>query len=143
MKTTGFFLVLEGPEGAGKSTLGAGLATRMRAGGVDPVLVREPGGTVAAESMRALLLDAHGPLDPRSELLYLATARSSLVDEVITPALAAGRVVMSDRFDLSTMAYQIGGRGLDAVMVEQVNRCATKGLRPDLTLVLDLWPELG
>ena len=143
MTGPGFFLVVEGPEGAGKSTLGAALAGRMRDRGLDPVLVREPGGTPAAERMRELLLDPRIRLHPNSELLYLAAARSSLVDEVIRPALDSGRVVMSDRFDLSTMAYQIAGRGLNRQMVESVNECATKGLRPHLTLVLDVAPTIG
>ncbi len=141
--TRGFFLVLEGPEGAGKSTLGAGLAARMRAAGAEPVVVREPGGTPAAERMRELLLDPAARVPANSELLYLAAARASLVNEIIRPALDAGRTVVSDRFDLSTMAYQVAGRGLDAEMVTQVNRCATGDLRADLTLVLDLAAELG
>lgn len=141
--TRGCFLVLEGPEGAGKSTLGAGLAARIRAAGVEPVVVREPGGTPVAERMRELLLDPTAGVPANSELLYLAAARASLVNEIIRPAVDAGRTVISDRFDLSTMAYQVAGRGMDAEMVAQVNRCATGGLRADITLVLDLTAELG
>lgn len=140
---TGFFLVLEGPEGAGKSTLARTLAERMRGAGVEPVVVREPGGTPAAEALRHELLHDERAWTPEAELLYIAAARADLVAKVIQPALRAGRVVISDRFDLSTRAYQIGGRGLPAAEVEWVNRAATGALAPDLTLVLDVPPEVG
>ncbi len=143
MTSPGFFLVLEGPEGAGKSTLGAALAGRMRERGIDPVIVREPGGTPAAERIRELLLDPGARMNAHSELLFMTAARSSLVHEVIRPALKDGRVVMSDRFDLSTFAYQVAGRGLERPMVEQVNACATMGTAPDVTLVLDVDPAAG
>jgi dTMP kinase len=139
----GFFLVLEGPEGAGKSTLGAALAARMRSRGIDPVEVREPGGTVAAEHVRQAFLDPACRLEPVSELLLVTAARASLVAEVIRPALDAGRVVISDRFDLSTAAYQGAGRGLEPATVALVNRVATQGLEPDLVLVLDLPAAAG
>jgi dTMP kinase len=139
----GFFLVLEGPEGAGKSTLGAALAARMRDLGLDPVLVREPGGTPAAEHVRRAFLDSASRFEPASELLYVTAARANLVHEVIRPALARGRVVISDRFDLSTMAYQGAGRGIERNTVEVVNRVATGGLVPDMTLVLDLPARVG
>lgn len=143
MSTPGFFLVLEGPEGAGKSTLGAALAARMRGHGLDPVLVREPGGTPAAEHVRRAFLDPESRFEPASELLYVTAARANLVHEVIRPALARGRIVISDRFDLSTMAYQGAGRGIDRATVEFVNRVATGGLVPDMTLVLDLPAPMG
>jgi dTMP kinase len=139
----GRFVVLEGPEGSGKSTLANALAGRLRGEGIDPVLVREPGGTPAAEALRAELLDADREWTPEAELLYIAAARADLVARVIRPALGAGRLVLSDRFDLSTRAYQIAGRGLPAAQVEWVNRAATGGLEPDLTLVLDIPPGLG
>jgi dTMP kinase len=139
----GFFVVLEGPEGAGKTTLAAALARRLRAAGQDPLVVREPGGTPAAEGLRKLLLDPAGEWRPEQELLFMTAARADLVFSVIRPALRAGRVVLSDRYDLSTMAYQAAGRGLPLDKVEFVNRCATGGLSPDLTLVLDLPPEVG
>lgn len=139
----GFFLVLEGPEGSGKSTLAKGIAARLRAAGADPVVVREPGGTPAAEALRTELLRDDRAWTPEAELLYIAAARADLVARVIRPALAEGRVVVSDRFDLSTRAYQIGGRGLPAAEVEWVNNAATAGLTPDLTLVLDVDPEAG
>lgn len=139
----GFFLVVEGPEGAGKSTLVAGLAARMRSAGIEPVTVREPGGTPAAEAIRAAFLDPDHRLSPNTELLYVTAARAHLVQDVIGPALKAGRVVVSDRYDLSTHAYQAAGRGLDPDSVAYVNRVATGGLRPHLTLVLDIPPEVG
>jgi dTMP kinase len=139
----GFFVVLEGPEGAGKTTLAVALGERLRAAGHDPVLVREPGGTPAAEALRQELLHADRSWTPERELLYLTAARADLVGQIIRPALAAGKVVISDRYDLSTLAYQATGRGLPLPMVSWVNAAATGGLRPDLTLILDLSPELG
>ncbi len=140
---SGFFVVLEGPEGAGKSTLARALADRLREAGHDPVLVREPGGTPAAEALRRELLHSDRSWTPERELLYLTAARADLVGQVIRPALEADRVVISDRYDLSTMAYQAAGRGLPLPMVSWVNKAATGGLRPHLTLILDLPVELG
>lgn len=139
----GFFVVLEGPEGAGKTTLAAELAERLRAAGHDPVTVREPGGTPAAEALRQELLHADRSWTPERELLYLTTARADLVGQIIRPALEAGRIVVSDRYDLSTLAYQAAGRGLPLPMVAWVNRAATGGLQPDLTLILDLPSGVG
>jgi dTMP kinase len=139
----GFFVVLEGPEGAGKSTLAAGLAARMRGQGIEPVLVREPGGTPAAELARRALLDPDRPVGPVAELLFYLAARADLVDQVIRPALHAGRTVLSDRFSLSTEAYQVAGRGLDRDLVRSTNAAATGGIQPHLTLVVDLDPEVG
>jgi dTMP kinase len=139
----GFFVVLEGPEGAGKTTLAAELGQRLRAAGHEPVMVREPGGTPAAEALRQELLHADRRWTPERELLYLTTARADLVGQIIRPALEAGRVVLSDRYDLSTLAYQATGRGLPLLMVTWVNQAATGGLRPDLTLILDLDSEVG
>ena len=139
----GFFLVVEGPEGAGKSTLATALAARLASGGFDVVPVREPGGTPPAEYARQALLDPDSDLDPHTELLFVAAARAHLVQAVIRPALEAGRVVISDRYDLSTMAYQAAGRGLPLDVVVSVNLVATRGLRPDLTLVLDVSPSEG
>lgn len=139
----GFFLVLEGPEGAGKSTLARALVARMSAAGLDPVAVREPGGTPAAEQVRAALLDRANTFGPAAELLFMVAARAHLVQDVIRPALQAGRTVVADRFALSTEAYQGAGRGLDAATIRTVNEVATGGLVPDLTLVIDLDPAVG
>ena len=115
----------------------------MRSAGIEPVTVREPGGTPAAEAIRAAFLDPDHRLSPNTELLYVTAARAHLVQDVIGPALKAGRVVVSDRYELSTYAYQAAGRGLDPDTVAYVNRVATGGLRPHLTLVLDIPPEVG
>lgn len=139
----GFFLVLEGPEGAGKSTLAAALAERVRATGATFVPVREPGGTSAAEAARAIVLDHAHAVGAEAELLLMLAARADLVRRVIRPALEKGSLVIADRFDLSTQAYQVAGRGLPADLVAAANRIATGGLVPDLTLVLDVTPEAG
>jgi dTMP kinase len=143
MNRPGLFLVLEGPEGSGKSTLAVALAERMRQAGFDPVVVREPGGTRAAEIARSALLDPEHPVGPVSELFFYLAARADLVQSLIRPALAEGRVVLSDRFAMSTEAYQLAGRGLSPDVVLPANRAATDGLVPDLTLILDLTPEVG
>jgi dTMP kinase len=143
MSGAGFFVVIEGPEGSGKSTLAAPLAERMRQHGVDPVLTREPGGTRVAELARQAVLDPEHPVGPMAELFFYLAARSDLVQTVIRPALAADRVVLSDRFTLSTEAYQMAGRGLPAEVVLPANQAAADGLRPDLMLILDLPPAVG
>ena len=139
----GVFVVVEGTEGAGKSTLVKRLAARFAERGEVPVLVREPGGTPVAEKIRQLLLDPAHPIEAVSELYLFLAARADLVATVIRPALEAGRVVIADRFQLSTEAYQCGGRGLDRALFRTANRAATGGLEPDLTLVLDLPPDMG
>jgi dTMP kinase len=143
MSRPGFFVVLEGPEGSGKSTLLGPLAECMRASRVEPVVVREPGSTRAAEIARQALLDPEHPVGPLAELFLYLAARADLVQTVIEPALASGRVVLADRFALSTEAYQMAGRGLDPSLVHKGNQAATHGLRPDLTLIIDLAPEVG
>ncbi|HSB53981.1 MAG TPA: dTMP kinase [Gemmatimonadales bacterium] len=139
----GFFLVVEGTEGAGKTTLARALAGRLSGAGIEPVLVREPGGTPVAERIRAILLDPEHPIEPVSELMLFLAARADLVARVIGPALAAGRTVLADRFQLSTEAYQCGGRGLPTSLFQDANRAATGGLTPDLTLVLDIPTGVG
>jgi dTMP kinase len=143
MSGRGCFIVLEGPEGSGKSTVIGPLADLMRSSGVEPVIVREPGTTRAAEIARQALLDADHPVGPLAELFLYLAARADLVQTIIRPALAAERVVLSDRFALSTEAYQMAGRGLDPALVRAGNQAATQGLMPDLTLILDLPPEIG
>lgn len=143
MNAPGVFIVLEGSEGSGKSTLIGPLAERMREAGADPLVVRDPGGTRAAEIAREALLDPDHALGPLAELFFYLAARADLVERVIRPALAAGRVVLSDRFALSTEAYQMAGRGLPPDLVRPANRAAAGGIVADLTLVLDLPPEVG
>lgn len=140
----GLFFVVEGPEGAGKTTLAERLAQRIRAGGHDVLEVREPGGTPTAEAARGLVLDPGKDWTSVAELFLILTARAELVENVVRPALIDNSmIVISDRYDLSTEAYQIAGRNLPRSDVLAANRLATGGLRPDLTLVLDLDPEAG
>jgi len=110
----------------------------MKDGGVPALAVREPGGTGVAEAIRRILLEPGAPLEPASELFLFLAARGDLVARVIRPALEAGQVVLADRYELSTEAYQCGGRGLDRDLFLAANRASTGGLSPDLTLVLDL-----
>jgi dTMP kinase len=141
--TPGLFVTFEGGEGSGKSTQVARLAARLRSLGLDPLVTREPGGTALAEGIRALLLDPDHRPGALAEAFLLLASRSELVAQVIRPALAAGRVVICDRYTDSTLAYQGGGRGLDMRMLEEWNRSATGGLVPDLTLLFDVDPEVG
>jgi len=140
---TGLFVAIEGPEGAGKSTLAEALRRRLAAGGHEVVRVREPGGTPAAEAARAAFLDPALDAAPLAEVFLLLAARADLVTKVIRPALARGAVVLCDRYDLSTDAYQIAGRGLDADGIRAANALATGGLRPALTLVVDVPADVG
>lgn len=138
----GFFITLEGTEGAGKSTQAARLAARLRAAGHAVRELREPGGTAVGEAIRDLVKHRAGPgLTPEAELLLINASRAQLVREVIRPALAAGQVVVCDRFHDSTTAYQGHGRGLDLALVRAVIEAAIGPTRPDLTLLLRLPPE--
>jgi len=139
----GLFVTLEGGEGTGKSTQVARLESRLRARGIDPLITREPGGTPFAERVRSLLLDPALSPGAVSEALLMEAARADLVTHLVRPALAAGRLVVCDRFDDSTLAYQGAGRGLDAAWLAAMNAGATGGLKPDLTLLFDLDPETG
>lgn len=139
----GTFVVVEGPEGAGKSTLVRALGGRLLAEGMQVLPVREPGGTPVAEAARKVALRSRHELSAAAELFLILAARADLVAQVIRPALEAGQVVLADRFDLSTRAYQVAGRGLAAHDVDAALRLATGGLVPDLTLVLDIPVEIG
>jgi dTMP kinase len=143
MAEPGLFVVVEGPEGSGKSTLIRALAARMAAAGQAPVVVREPGGTPLAESVRQALLEADHAVAPVAELFLFLAARADLTAQVVRPALSRGHVVLADRFTLSTEVYQVIGRGLAGELVAAGNAAATGGLRPDITLVLDLPPGVG
>ena len=137
----GRLIVVEGPDGAGKTTLVRALSGRVRAAGREVVEVREPGGTPVAEACRAIVLDPAHPLSPAAELFLMLAARADLVAGLMRPALQRGAVVLSDRFDLSTMAYQVAGRRLPEADVRRANAVATGGLIPDRTLVIDLSPD--
>ena len=135
----GRLISLEGGEGAGKSTLLSGLRAHFERSGMDVLHTREPGGTPVGEAVRALVLDpAHRDMAVETELLLMFAARAQLVSEVLQPALAAGRWVLCDRFTDASYAYQGGGRGVDAARIAELERIATGGLKPDLTLLLDL-----
>lgn len=135
----GRFVSLEGGEGAGKSTLLAGLRECLVARGIDLLLTREPGGTELGEAVRAILLDpARRGMSAESELLLMFASRAQLVREVIEPALAAGRWVLCDRYVDASYAYQGGGRGQPAERIAALEAWACAGLKPDLTLLLDL-----
>ena len=133
--TAGRLLVFEGPEGAGKTTQIARLAELLGSSDVPHLVVREPGGTPIGEQIRSLLLDPAGDMAPTTETLLFLASRAEHVAKVIRPALAAGRLVIADRFFLSTYAYQIAGRGLSEDRVRAANALAIGGLRPDLTLL--------
>jgi dTMP kinase len=138
------FITLEGPDGAGKTTQAGLLAARLREGGRDVLAIREPGGTAVGEHIRALLIDPHhSEIVPRAEMLLFAASRAQLIAEVVEPALARGRIVVCERYVDASLAYQGVGRGLGVDLVRSVNDAATGGLRPDLTLLLDLDPETG
>jgi dTMP kinase len=134
---TSVFIVLEGIEGSGKSTQARLLADWLAVRGVAHVLTREPGGTQIGEDVRRALLHG-GEVPARSELLLMLAARAAFVDDVVLPALARGEVVISDRYELSSFAYQGYGRGLPLEELRRVNAFATGGLHPDLTIVMDV-----
>ncbi|MFC3996038.1 dTMP kinase [Nocardiopsis sediminis] len=140
----GTFIVLEGGEGAGKSTQAGQLSVWLRDEGFEVVPTREPGSTKLGMRLRALLLDKeHTGMSPRAEALLYAADRADHVGEVILPALRRGAIVISDRYIDSTLAYQGAGRELDAAEIERVNAWATDGLTPHLTVLLDLPPDEG
>ncbi|WP_318423439.1 dTMP kinase [Photobacterium leiognathi] len=142
----GKFIVIEGLEGAGKSTaINQVMDTLAQHGINDPVSTREPGGTPLAEQMRALVKEGHPdePLTDMAELLLLYAARIQLVDNVIKPALNQGKWVVGDRHDMSSQAYQGGGRGFDKALMENLRDTVLGDFRPDLTIYMDIDPELG
>src|SRR4029079_12996685 len=134
----GLFVTFEGIDRSGKTTQAGMLVDKL---GDEALGVREPGGTPAGERVRELLKDPAVSLSPEAEALLFAAARSELVAEVILPALSAVTVVFSVRYLYSSLAYQGGARGLGIDEVERVNHFATRGLKPDLTFLLDLSPE--
>lgn len=138
------FITLEGPDGSGKTTQARLLAEYLRERGYDVCHTREPGGTVIGDRIREVLHDpANTAMQRVAEALLYSAARAQLVEEVIRPHLARGGVVVCDRYSDSTLAYQGYGRGLDLETLGAIQRFATGGLRPDLTLLLDVDAEAG
>lgn len=140
----GFLVTLEGPEGAGKTSVLEALIPILEDRGVEVLTTREPGGVLIGEKIREVILDpSHTQMDPKTELLlYIASRRQHLVEKVL-PALAAGKLVIMDRFIDSSVAYQGFGRGLDKEAIDWLNEFATDGLKPDLTLYFDIEVEEG
>lgn len=139
----GYLISVEGSDGSGKSTQLQNIIAYLEQKNVDLVVTREPGGTALSEAIRGLLLDArYTEMTAKTEMLLYAASRAQHVAEKIIPALEAGKVVVTDRFTDSSIAYQAYGRGLGD-MVASVNEIATDGCQPDLTIFLDLAPEKG
>jgi len=142
--TTGLFITLEGNEGAGKSTLSQHIISWLVEADIDFISTREPGGTLLAEQVRNLLLhQQQWPIAPQTELLLMFAARAQNLQETIRPALAAGQLVLCDRFTDASYAYQGGGRELGADAVAQLEAVVHPDLQPDLTLLLDLPVSTG
>ena len=139
----GRLVTIEGLDGAGKTTLAAGLQRALAQRGVDVRLLREPGGVELSERIRALVKDPSLHVDPRAETLLYAAARAQLVGELLAPLVAEGAWVLLDRFVDSSLAYQGAGRGLGVAQVAELNRFATGDLRPDRTLLLRVDPSVG
>ena len=143
-RSQGLFVVLEGPEGAGKTTQAELLTDWLRSRGIPVTRVREPGGTAVGEAIREhVWVPTELEPVPEAELLLVLAARAELVTRVVRPALERGEVVVADRHDLSTLAYQGYGRGLDLQEIRRTNALATGGLRPDIYLLLDVAVDLG
>ena len=140
----GFLVSLEGPEGAGKTSVLEAIIPILEDRGIEVLSTREPGGVLIGEKIREVILDpSHTEMDPKTELLlYIASRRQHLVEKVL-PALAAGKLVIMDRFIDSSVAYQGFGRGLDIEAIDWLNEFATDGLKPDLTLYFDIEVEEG
>ncbi|MEN3046259.1 MAG: dTMP kinase [Candidatus Hydrothermales bacterium] len=138
----GFFITVEGIEGSGKTTLAKSLFNELKNKGFPVILTWEPGGTEIGEKIRKVLLYSKD-LSSWTELLLFLASRKEHVEKKILPALREGKIVISDRFDDSTIAYQCFGRGLNLRIVKRINKIVTLGLKPNLTFLLDLEPELS
>lgn len=141
----GFFIVFEGPDGSGKTTQARLLAEYLT--NLQPkrqvIMVEEPGGTPIGDEIRKILLHKERRIAPLAELFLYEASRSQLVREIIKPALVSGKIVIADRYSMSSLAYQGYGRGIDLKFIEELNRAATDGLEPDVIFVLDISPEEG
>ena len=140
---TGRLITIEGLDGAGKTTLVAGLTRELAARGRELMVLREPGGVELSERIRALVKDPELAVDPRAEALLYAAARAQLVAEQLVPLLEDGQWVLLDRFVDSSLAYQGAGRGLGVERIRSLNELATGGLTPDRTLLLRIDPAVG
>lgn len=141
---SGAFIVLDGVEGCGKSTQSRLLAQALRAQGREVLLTHEPGGTPVGEAVRRVLLDpAYPEMTPLTEVLLFCASRAQHCEQVIAPALAAGQVVICDRFASATLAYQGYAGQVSPATIEAISSLATAGLQPDLTLILDADPLVG
>ncbi|MEP6743065.1 MAG: dTMP kinase [bacterium] len=138
---SGTFITFEGIDGSGKSTQLRLLANYLKDAGCEVVLTREPGGTPVGNRLRAALLDAQEEVDPLTELLVFAADRAQHVRRVLRPRIAAGQVIISDRYADATVAYQGAGRGFSPELIAEIVQLATEGLKPDLTLLFDLSVE--
>ncbi|MDP2470955.1 MAG: dTMP kinase [Candidatus Palauibacterales bacterium] len=139
----GLFIAFEGGEGAGKSTHLRRLTERLERAGIAHLLVREPGGTPAGERIRRIVLDRDLSICPETELLLYLASRAEFVKRVVKPALERGELVLADRYEMSTYAYQGIARGLGLERVRKLNEFATGGLKPDGTVLLALDPDVG
>lgn len=139
----GFFITIEGPEGSGKSTLTKGIIEFLKSKGYEVVYSREPGGTALGEKIRDILLISSNEMDPMTEVFLFLAARRENVSKNILPALRNGKVVICDRYTDSTLAYQGYGRGLKIKLLRRLNKMATSGIKPDITLIVDIDPETG
>lgn len=140
----GRMIVCDGSNGAGKSTVLKAIEVHLRATGRDVQMTREPGGTPIGEKIREILLSADTPeMTGVTELMLFSAARAQHVTEVILPAIEAGKIVVSDRFDSATFSFQHYGRGLPIELIRQLNNIAINGFKPDVTIILDLDPAIG
>ncbi|HXV27217.1 MAG TPA: dTMP kinase [Candidatus Paceibacterota bacterium] len=139
----GVFLVFEGPEGAGKTTIAELAEKELKRRGVSVLRVREPGGTAVGEAIRAILLDKSFTMPPETEFFLFQASRAAFIQQLVRPALEDGTVVVADRFDLSTMAYQIAGRGLPERVSREAIDMAIGGEHPDGYVILTVDPDIG
>lgn len=139
----GKFITFEGSEGCGKSTQSRMLFDYLKDRGQKAIYLREPGGVKASERIRQILLDPESRISPAAETLLYMAARAQVVEEIIKPALAGGKTVVCDRFLDSTVAYQGYGLGIDIKLIKSIGNFATRGIKPDLTILLDLPVKSG